>query len=478
MSEQLAQATMEQPAPEAAGFMNRIYEAAREHPLIAKLAVGAGMLGAGGVAELAIADAAVAQPTAEMSSGGWTVLGGDPLVPGGVHSRSEFVNVVTSGKGQTAMKYAGLGTKERQAVTLATRKGQERSCSMPYGETFQKMSFGINGTSVDRNVTFADPNYINSPAPAFCVDAKVDVNGDGKVDEVVHIKMPEKCGNVALMNRTPVNHPKPHHPKREAPVSVVKVAKDSTGAQIPTPTGEFRFFAKCEDGNDQVKTTAIYNQAVQRLIDQCNVGSTVTVKELSPVANPNDWKFITPQVQKQAVRAKGNKFVFVDKEVGSTPAGPICTGDTTNTNSGNAAQGGNCSTNINVPICSPVNSPNSVICSPSTPPITPPAEKFPPTVNVEQKTPGFEGGDEQDVIVICATADSNPLADGVTVTAKDKYTGTLTVVKQGSTNEYCATDTLTNTPETDDDVTFTATDNVNGLTATDDTGNFSVRQPQ
>ena len=62
---------MEQQAP--AGFMDRIYDAAREHPFIAKLAVGAGMLGAGGAAELAMADTASAsdqQPAVTMVSRG------------------------------------------------------------------------------------------------------------------------------------------------------------------------------------------------------------------------------------------------------------------------------------------------------------------------------------------------------------------------------------------------------------------------
>jgi hypothetical protein len=330
MSEQLDQAVMEQPMPEVqeAGFMDNVYDFMRKHPMAAKVAVGIGMLGAGGAAELAVADAAAAQPvdgggaTAEISSSSWTVLGGDPLVPGGVHSRSQFVHVITSGKGQTAMKYAGLGAKERQAVTLATREGEERSCNMPYGEHFQRMSFGINGTSVDRDVTFADPDYISSPAAAFCVDAKVDVNNDGKVDEVVHIKMPEACGNIALMNRTPVHHPR--HPKphpKHGNVSVLKIAEDDQGHHIPTPTGTFQFEAKCKVGRNMVDTKAVYNHDPQTLLKKCNVGSVATVTELDPLGIEL-WKTLSPDVQKQIVRVKGNQFVFKDQEV--FPTQPTC----------------------------------------------------------------------------------------------------------------------------------------------------------
>jgi hypothetical protein len=123
-------------------------------------------------------------------------------VPGGVNSRSAFVHVITSPKGQTAMKYAGLNQAERKAVTLQVREGNFSACTMAYGETFWKMSFGINGTSVDQNVKFADSRYMGG-APSWCVTAVV----GGKSGYKVSVKMPRKCGNVAV----------PHKPSRKLP---------------------------------------------------------------------------------------------------------------------------------------------------------------------------------------------------------------------------------------------------------------------
>jgi len=154
---------------------------------------------------------------AAAQNGGWTHLGGDPLVPGGVNSRSAFVHVVTSSKGQTAMTYAGLNSAERKAVTLQVREGNFSSCTMAYGETFWKMSFGINGTSVDQNVRFADSRYMGG-APSWCVTAVV----GGKGGYRVTVKMPRKCGNVAV----------PHKPSRKLPAKPKKKVVTTT-----TPTG-------------------------------------------------------------------------------------------------------------------------------------------------------------------------------------------------------------------------------------------------
>jgi len=259
-------------------------------------------LGIGASAELAIASAAGADqaPVAHEASGGWTVLGGDPLVSGGIHSRHDFVRLITSTKGKDAMQLEGLSAKEIAAVDQAAHQGKETTCSMPYGETFKAMVFGINGASIDHNVTFLDPRYKGNPAPAYCLDAPVR-DKHGKVTEVVHMKAPDLCANLSLVNRTyPKPAPKPHH-KHQKP---------------PTPH--------------------------------------------TPVTPP------TPP----------------------TPA-VNCSGNTTNTAIGNTGvQSGNCSVNTPVTVCSPVNSPNSVVCStpPETPPVTPPVTP-PSTPSIEiQKT--------------------------------------------------------------------------------------------
>lgn len=50
------------------------------------------------------------------------------------------------------------------------------------------------------------------------------------------------------------------------------------------------------------------------------------------------------------------------------PIKKVCSGNTTNQNVGTAAQGGNCSENTNITVCSPVNSPGSVVCTSESPP--------------------------------------------------------------------------------------------------------------
>jgi hypothetical protein len=146
---------------------------------------------------------------ASSSSHSWTRLGGDPLVREGVHNRSGFVRLITSGKGNTAMRYAGMSKSEIASAVFYARTGQFRQCSLKYGMHFQRMSFGINGTSVDRNVTFRDSRYRRHPASAWCMDVRVG-------NRTVHILVPAKCGNVAVKNRTrsPLPKPKIKKPKK------------------------------------------------------------------------------------------------------------------------------------------------------------------------------------------------------------------------------------------------------------------------
>jgi hypothetical protein len=179
------------------------------------------------------APSAFAKP-AVSTAGGWTVLGGDPLVPGGVNNHSDFVRTVTSQKGQTAMTFAGLNKVERQAVTKVVRKGAFAPCTMRYGQKFWRMSFGINGTSVDRNVTFHDNRYLGG-APSWCATAMV----GGKGGYTVTIMMPYKCGNVAVPYAPSRKLPKPKRlPKHVAPkhpAAKPKVApKPASKPQLPT----------------------------------------------------------------------------------------------------------------------------------------------------------------------------------------------------------------------------------------------------
>lgn len=219
------------------------------------------------------------------ASAAWTHLGGDPLVQGGVHTRADYVRIVTSGKGATAMTYAGLNKTERKAVVKGARTGKFKSCVMRFGQHFVAMSFGINGTSVDRNVTFADPRYRNG-APAFCQDAvvtsttqvvrgkekivKTVSNKDGSKDVfydridvvktrvcVVHTLMPKKCANFAVSSRGCKTKTKLVHHKRK--VHIPPPAQPAP----PAPT------ISCPGGTEPHYTNA-------GVIDQCIVQSNTT----------------------------------------------------------------------------------------------------------------------------------------------------------------------------------------------------------
>jgi hypothetical protein len=166
---------------------------------------------------LAMVGALALASTALASTNDWTRLGGDPLVPGGVNSRASFVHVMTSAKGSTAMKFAGLNKAERLAVVAQVRKGNFSSCTMNFNQMFWRMSFGINGTSVDRNVRFRDQRF-QGGAPSWCVTATVGGKGGYKVS----LLMPLKCGNVAIPRKPirklpPVKKPTPKKPTANVP---------------------------------------------------------------------------------------------------------------------------------------------------------------------------------------------------------------------------------------------------------------------
>lgn len=250
----------------------------------------------------------------------WTRLGGDPLVSGGVWDRQELVRLITSGKGQTAMKFAGLNRAERRAITRQARKGNFRSCTMRYGQIFPRMSFGINGTSVDWNVQFLDPRYPNG-APAWCIDAQV----GGHVAEIL---IPKLCGNIALVERIPIPRPKappPPLPAQPGKVRVIieKHALTAAGEEQllkPTPTGVFRFKVQCGKSG---KPRYIVYQSDPQPSGTCPVSAgRVRVWELTPLG-PDTWQFLTPVYQ--TFKLKGKKViraVFKNKQVRPVPKPP------------------------------------------------------------------------------------------------------------------------------------------------------------
>lgn len=147
---------------------------------------------------------------APSANASWTHLGGDPLFPGGIKgsgqtARNDFVRKMNTNRAAKAMKRAGLSAAERKAVRNAVNKGRFKQCTLNYGDTFQKMSFGAGTIFVDRNVTFADPNYKDSGSPAFCLTVKVKKKG-GKVT-TIKIKVPFVCVNFAVISKKTTKSP-------------------------------------------------------------------------------------------------------------------------------------------------------------------------------------------------------------------------------------------------------------------------------
>jgi hypothetical protein len=290
------------------------------------------------------APAAVQHVKSALCSGAcWTHLGGDPLFPGGligisqrqhISLRQAFVYALTSSRGQTAMAYAGVKKAERKALNHAARTGNFQSCTMTYGELFPGMAYGIHGTSVDRNVIFADPNYRNG-APAFCASATVH-------GYTVTIKLPEKCANVGLKSRVKKAVKKATH--KFANFFIRKIAEDDQGHQLPaTPTGTFVFQPTVGSKSYQV----VYNNSPQ-LGGRCTIGKSVTVKELTPLGS-DKWTMLTPESQTITCK-KGLTFVFKDQETApAAPTAPSCVNGSVNQNGNNNVIG--CGTCIGNNVC-------------------------------------------------------------------------------------------------------------------------------
>lgn len=203
-----------------------------------KLTVAMALIGVVAMLFVSTGSAPAATQRASCSGACWTHLGGDPLFKGGLRGiaqrqhisiRQAFVFALTSSRGNTAMRYAGLDKAQRHAIQMAARKGKMYSCTMSYGMFFLRMSYGIHGTSVDRNVIFADPHYKNG-ASAMCLTATVD-------GVRVKILLPVKCANVGLVSKHRV-HKKPPPPHVNGPaVSAQAQACVEEGGTSGTITG-------------------------------------------------------------------------------------------------------------------------------------------------------------------------------------------------------------------------------------------------
>lgn len=298
------------------GLREKTSNFVKKHPKIAKAAVAAGAVTALVAASPAteVADAAPAHT--------WSVLGGDPLVNGGVHSKKGVDNLLHSKKGVRVMHGEGFNNLEIEALQTAADERDIRECELKTGDHFKYMAFGQHG-EVEGNVT-----YTSYDAPAYCIDVKVPENGKIKT---INVKIPKKCANIALYNEfeTPVrhpHHPKPHHPKKVAPVFVAKDAIAANGQPLKyVPSDTFEFFGSCIRNGRKVTKDMILNEGPNQdpqFLLKCDVGKKVTVKEM-PTHGPDQWKSLSNNVQHQTVKRKGNLFAFKDQEVqAQTPPPP------------------------------------------------------------------------------------------------------------------------------------------------------------
>jgi hypothetical protein len=101
----------------------------------------------------------------------WSVLGGDPLVPGGVHSKADVAKAFISATVQTAMARQGASPAVISAVAkTAQNPANVSGCLLKYGQTVRSMSFHAANPRVDLNAQFSDSRYQGSRgAWSFCV---------------------------------------------------------------------------------------------------------------------------------------------------------------------------------------------------------------------------------------------------------------------------------------------------------------------
>lgn len=281
--------------------------------------------------------AAAKNPVAHTATVPWLHYGGDPLFPGGVHSRSEFVKQITSAKGHEALMLAGDSPAEIKALDKAARQGKETKCHKPFGFVVEKMSFS-NPVRVESNAKFLDTNHPNG-FDGYCLSAKIvkskhvtkeinghKVKGIQKTTETISNVDPTECSNLGLVGRkfkTTFKAIKKKVSPKKANVKAFKHALNEFGTLLtPTPTGIFQFTINCLQNGKKFTRTAIYTRPHQTLAS-CDVGTgknkVVEVIE-GPTLGPDKWFSLSPDDQKQLVKPKGNEFVFKDQEAPKTCA--------------------------------------------------------------------------------------------------------------------------------------------------------------
>ena len=344
--------------------------------------------------------------TATASHGAWQHLGGNPALPGGAWTRGKLQSFFNSPRGRSYLDLAFNGDQTKIAAVI--RQVQEDNFTqgkLHYCDIFPRESFGRNGPTLAKNVTFLDKDYRHNGAPAWkikvvlrskLVNTKVSGSGSSRVTTkryalyVVVVTVPNKCANISPNYYTVYVSVKTKGKATNKPktttIPILKIAEDDQGHQLPaTPTGTFQF----QVASSGMSSKVTYNHSPQTA-GTCTIGKSVTVTELTPLGT-DKWKMLTPATQTQVCKV-GMKFVFKDQEVAPVVVVPtvvptvVCTGNQQPVydNSGIVVS---CSSVTIIVTCSNVGNNNGGNCNgtPPPPPPSTPVHHCAPSVGTLQK---------------------------------------------------------------------------------------------
>ncbi|HEX4774295.1 MAG TPA: hypothetical protein VH234_02155 [Candidatus Saccharimonadales bacterium] len=322
--------------------------------LSASAAVGAGMA----EAPLAQADMAKAGPIATATATTEGSMSANNIICGGVSNVPQLERYLNGAPDKCGHRDIGkiLGA---YGITpqLAKTMRQGIVCSYNGNWTSSGRQHSPDPAE-DKPENVGGASFFERPLGVWgkvCYKALVTRREDG--DQVAVL---EDCGNgeetATLPQRTP-------NRQKTSTVTGGKIAKDASGNVInPFPSGIFVEEIRCLDGSKTIDRKVVMSHTTE-ILAHCNVGTTAKIWEDAPRVAPQNWTFESPRIQQLKVQANAKKNIvtFIDKQVPTpTPNIPapivICSGNTTNTNTGIASQGGNCSTNT-VTVETPPNTP-------------------------------------------------------------------------------------------------------------------------
>jgi len=301
-------------APQEQGILSRMAEKGREFIDRAQ-AVGAVVMATVAFSAVGTAvesftgtsEAFAGTPSAHIASGGGEGQDPNDVVAGGVENVAEAEHIDETNANIRAI-WAQLGITKQVISTMHEGEVCADEGLISEGREHSPVPSEDTPVDIDGDVIFERPLSVWGNT---CYNALVGHTEDGRLVAILN-----GCGN----GEASALPPKPQTPGKVEEY-VVKEAKDASGNLLPeTPTGTFVFLEQCKDGSINVSRKVVYNQDGEQPLGECNVGSKVIVKELTPLAG--QWVDESAPRQIHAHANKGNnRFVFIDREVG-TPVTP------------------------------------------------------------------------------------------------------------------------------------------------------------